>query len=223
MRAKILFFMLLLTITACGGSQHTSELDNVDATIPPQQITPPSSEPNAITNVCEGYPEQQSSPYTLPWQTGLSFEVYTGNCRTPLITHSGPRKYAYDFLMPVGTLITAVRDGEVTRVVDHFSDDDHIFTHENLVFIRHADGSYALYIHLMQDSAFVALGDTVTQGQVIGVLGTSGAIGPTLTPHLHFEVADNLLPINSIPVTFSNTQPHPNGLIEGQSYTAEPF
>ncbi len=53
----------------------------------------------------------------------------------------------------------------------------------NDVIVRHADGRYTLYGHLSQ--TLVSAGQSVTEGQQIGV---SGATGNVTGPHLHFEV-----------------------------------
>ena len=54
----------------------------------------------------------------------------------------------------------------------------------NLVQIRHSDGTYAFYYHLMKNSITVKLGEYVLQGQLIGYVGSSGN---STGPHLHFE------------------------------------
>ena len=173
---------------------------------------------------CTTYPAQETSPYVLPWPAGREFPVLTGNCRNDISTHSGDRRYAYDFRMPVGSLITAARGGTVVVAVEEHADDDHEFGHENLVFVAHGDGTLSLYFHLARAGALVAVGDVVRTGDPIGILGTSGSIGRDLVPHLHFEAASQTRPaILSLPVSFRNTRPHPNGLIEGESYRAEGF
>jgi murein DD-endopeptidase MepM/ murein hydrolase activator NlpD len=172
---------------------------------------------------CSGYPDQGSSPYVLPWPAGQEFPVLTGNCRDDISTHSGDRRYAYDFRMPVGSVITAARAGKVSVVVEQYSDDDHEFGHENLVFIAHEDGVSSLYFHLRQAGSLVDVGDDVAQGEPIGIVGTSGSIGREMISHLHFELASETRPIRSLPVAFRNTRPHPNGLVEGQTYRAEGF
>jgi murein DD-endopeptidase MepM/ murein hydrolase activator NlpD len=172
--------------------------------------------------LCTGYPDQESSSYVLPWPAGGEFPVLTGNCRNDLSTHSGDRRYAYDFRMSVGSLITAARGGTVVVVDDHNSDADHEFGHENVVFVSHDDGTLSLYFHLRQSGALVRVGQVVRQGEPVGTVGTSGSIGRDLVPHLHFEVASQTRPtIRSLPVSFRNTRPHPSGLVEGQSYRAE--
>ncbi len=56
---------------------------------------------------------------------------------------------------------------------------------ENHVAVRHDDGSVALYVHVKQHSARVALGAEVFCGEPIALVGSAGwASGP----HLHFEL-----------------------------------
>ena len=55
-------------------------------------------------------------------------------------------------------------------------------------------GVYAMYAHLQPGSIRVKLGDKVTPGQVIGLLGNSGHTGE---PHLHFQLMDRNSPFNS--------------------------
>ncbi len=53
----------------------------------------------------------------------------------------------------------------------------------NYIVIRHKYGFYTKYGHL--DRVYVQEGDTVTQGQKIGLLGSTGL---STGPHLHYEV-----------------------------------
>jgi murein DD-endopeptidase MepM/ murein hydrolase activator NlpD len=172
---------------------------------------------------CGGYPAQERSEYVLPWPVGQEFSVLTGNCRNDVPTHSNHRRYAYDFRMPSGSPVAAARSGTVARVVENYSDLDHTFNHENFVAIAHGDGTFAYYFHLAQNGVLVDLGDSVERGQVFAILGTSGSIGPAAIPHLHFEVTAYLDLLQSMPVTFRNTRPHPNGLVDGETYRAEVY
>ena len=71
----------------------------------------------------------------------------------------------------------------------------------NGVIIQHADGSgYSMYAHM--DSVSVSSGATVSQGQVIGVMGSAGC---STGRHLHFELCGSVTksgtyykPVNSI-------------------------
>lgn len=56
----------------------------------------------------------------------------------------------------------------------------------NAVYIQHSDGSIAWYGHLKNGSLTTKnIGDTVSQGEYLGVMGSSGV---STGPHLHFEV-----------------------------------
>ncbi len=58
-------------------------------------------------------------------------------------------------------------------------------TYGNYVIIDHKNGYYTIYAHLLQN-VNVKEGDTVTRGQVIGFMGSSGSSTGT---HLHFGVS----------------------------------
>jgi murein DD-endopeptidase MepM/ murein hydrolase activator NlpD len=81
-----------------------------------------------------------------------------------------------DFLVGTGTPVHVVASG---TVVSAGSDG----AYGNDVIVHHADGRYTLYGHLSQ--TLVSAGQTVTEGQQIGI---SGATGNVTGPHLHFEV-----------------------------------
>ena len=55
----------------------------------------------------------------------------------------------------------------------------------NKVIIQHNDGSYSLYAHMAHNSVIVDTGQGVSQGQVIGKVGSSGS---STGGHLHFEL-----------------------------------
>ena len=63
-------------------------------------------------------------------------------------------------------------------------------------------GVYAIYAHLQPGSIRVKLGDKVTPGQVIALLGNSGHAGE---PHLHFQLMNrnSLLNSDGLPYYFS--------------------
>ena len=55
----------------------------------------------------------------------------------------------------------------------------------NFVSILHENGSISIYGHLRKHSVTVIPGEYVREGQIIGLLGSSGSVW---MPHLHFEV-----------------------------------
>jgi murein DD-endopeptidase MepM/ murein hydrolase activator NlpD len=114
-------------------------------------------------NCAGAYPAQESSAYVLPYEPGRSFEVGNGNCEG-----GHPRyaldQYAYDFVMPIGTPIVAARDGEVILVEERFANGTRTPGQGNGIYVRHADGTIAMYWHLTTNGALVEVGDRVEQG-----------------------------------------------------------
>lgn len=95
-------------------------------------------------------------------------------------------------------LILAAADGRVIATTDRYFDRNTADSIEeslrlpacrggrvNYVSIAHDDGYRTLYSHLKKDSIRVDVGDIVTAGDAIGVVGSSGC---STGPHLHFEV-----------------------------------
>lgn len=101
-------------------------------------------------------------------------------------------RYAVDIGMPVGTKITAVKEGLVIRTKDDYAhsgvSSPFFFDKANLVEILHDDGTYALYGHLLLGGVHAQVGDRVSAGQVIGL---SGNTGYSTGPHLHFVIRYN--------------------------------
>lgn len=64
------------------------------------------------------------------------------------------------------------------------------------VVIDHHDGTMTLYGHMSPDSRAVSKGDEVVQGQVLGIVGTTGN---STGLHLHFEVRVNGRCVNPLP------------------------
>jgi murein DD-endopeptidase MepM/ murein hydrolase activator NlpD len=86
---------------------------------------------------------------------------------------------------------------------------------ENVIVIRHRDGTYGRYYHLTHNGARVAVGDDVKENQVIGLSGDSGA---SAGPHLHFDVTKDCYNwgCQTIQMNFRDTKENP--LKQGNSY-----
>jgi murein DD-endopeptidase MepM/ murein hydrolase activator NlpD len=93
-----------------------------------------------------------------------------------------------DMVEPFGSPVYAADDGIVALVGSSSSG------YGNYVVIAHAGGLDTLYGHL--STAVVKVGQLVTQGQPIGLEGSSGN---STGPHLHFELRINQQPINPAP------------------------
>jgi hypothetical protein len=144
--------------------------------------------------------------------------------------HNGER-FAIDFfqLSPAGTVSVKPRDrlssypyfgdevlsataGRVVDVLDRLPDGPISFdlppitaadAGGNHVVVAMGDGRYAYYAHLQPGSVRVKVGDRVSVGQTLGLLGNSGNSN---VPHLHFQVMSGPTPLasNGIPFRFSS-------------------
>ena len=95
---------------------------------------------------------------------------------------------AVDWTVPEGTVVCAAREGRVVGVRQDSTvggPDRKFRPFANYVIIKHADGTFADYVHLKTGGALVKIGDEVAMGQPIGL---SGQTGFTSAPHLHFSV-----------------------------------
>ena len=96
---------------------------------------------------------------------------FNGEPRNP---HSG-----LDIAAPTGAEIRAPADAEVTLV-------DHLYYNGKTIFLDHGQGLITMYCHLSEP--LVNEGETVQQGQVIGLVGATGRV---TGPHLHWSVSLN--------------------------------
>ena len=117
---------------------------------------------------------------------------------------SGKRRLhrGQDYAAPSGVPITAAADGVVTKTGSNMNKSSgyghYIYiTHSSH---RHLQGYATLYAHMNAPSTLKA-GDSVSQGQIIGFVGSTGA---STGPHLHFELRDNGRPID--PASFIGLQ-----------------
>lgn len=158
--------------------------------------------------------------YVMPYPVGAAYTCSNGFNSS--ISHNGSFRYAVDFAMPIGTLITSARSGSVVYILESYSDNDLTEGHENVVIVMHEDSTYARYVHLTTNGALVTIGHTVVPGDTIGLSGNSGSSG---APHLHFDVTNTNTGRSdqTIPFDFKNTIPHPVGLEIGVAYKALPY
>jgi murein DD-endopeptidase MepM/ murein hydrolase activator NlpD len=91
-----------------------------------------------------------------------------------------------DYAAPVGARVVAVSNGVVTRA--GFSGDA-----GRLVAVRHASGYESLYLHL--SSVAVRVGQRVSQGELVGRVGSSGL---STGPHLDYRLRKNGAYVNPL-------------------------
>ena len=101
---------------------------------------------------------------------------------------SGTKKWhnGVDFAAGEGTAIYATKAGTVTSAT--YSE-----AYGNMVTINHGDGYSSLYGHMT--NYIVSVGDTVSAGQTIGYVGSTGW---STGPHLHFTIYYNGSDVNPL-------------------------
>lgn len=119
--------------------------------------------------------------YPLPYAVSIT-DAY-GYRIHPL---SGTYKWhnGVDFAAGSGTAIYATKSGTVTSACYNEA-------YGNMVTINHADGYSSLYGHMTNYTVYA--GDYVTQGQIIGYVGSTGW---STGPHLHFTIYYNGADVN---------------------------
>lgn len=96
--------------------------------------------------------------------------------------------------------IYAAMDGIITEIKnDYISTDTGGSSYGNYIKIKHKDNMYTLYAHLKYGSIPFSIGDTVTQGTLIGLMGNTGRSDGN---HLHFEIFEGNTKINPINLTY---------------------
>jgi murein DD-endopeptidase len=116
------------------------------------------------------------------------------------VTRSGDVVYVGpDWAATLGSQVLSVAPGRVVTVVDGIPDDpigpmrpDEVIDWRTLggnrITVAIGEGRFAWYHHLRPGSLTVQPGDSVTRGQVLGLVGNSGN---SAAPHLHFEINDS--------------------------------
>src|SRR4051812_13009953 len=176
---------------------------------------------------CAVFGSSDTSAYVLPYPPGKAYEVWQTISWHDRAENRHVGRYAIDFKMPIGSRVTAAREGIVVAARDSFPDGNGKDLEENFVFIMHDDSTVARYFHLKHRGVRVRAGQRVSQGQLIALSGNSGQ---TAGPHLHFDVQRcgpnlppnyNRLPCGqTVPVSFRNTRRQSCGVLVGQVYPA---
>ena len=123
-----------------------------------------------------GFPKY-ASPFSFDYEPYISsyigYRINPTSEETELQLHKG-----LDIAVPEGTEILAIADGTVSKA--YYSS-----SYGNVVVILHDDGYSSLYAH--QSAINVVKGQRVSQGDVIGYVGSTG---DSTGNHLHLEIYD---------------------------------
>jgi len=128
--------------------------------------------------------------------------------------------------------ILAAADGEVISVVNNISPAHFVgygvadflcrnFAGNNII-IKHADGEYGFYAHLIKGTIDLKPGDKVSVGDRLGLCGFTGH---STEPHLHFHLQDrpNLYLGMGLPIQFYNVKVDDDEDNEQEGYNSSIF
>ena len=116
--------------------------------------------------------------------------------RHPILGYSKMHK-GIDFAAPTGTPVLASGDGAVELA-------GRAGGYGNYIRIRHTADHKTAYAHLSGYARGIKTGVNVTQGQVIGYVGSTGR---STGPHLHYEIMVNGAQVNPANVKLDTNQP----------------
>ena len=109
--------------------------------------------------------------------------------------------HGIDYAAPAGTPVHSVADGTVTfRGWDKGGGG-------NTIKIKHAGGMETGYLHLKSFAKGISVGTRVSQGQLIGYVGSTGA---STGPHLDFRIKKNGTPIDPLKMVQEPAEPLPS-------------
>lgn len=135
----------------------------------------------------ENYVPTNSGEMGWPLQGYYSISSYFGWRPSPMGNGTGMRHTGIDIPAPMGTPVYSATEGVVIKASWSNSG------YGNAVFIKYGDKTI-IYGH--NSKILVSEGQTVSKGQVISLVGSTGY---STGPHLHFEVRVNNSPVNPIP------------------------
>lgn len=167
-------------IVAAGASEDAAIRDGYTVTLPapaPVRIAAASA---AYARTASTFVNDATSPVQWPFDRGVpitsGFGYRIAPCAACSSNHSG-----VDFAPGAGTPIQAIADGVVTKsgnggelgvnvAIDHVVDGERITS---------------VYAHMLVGSTAVDIGDTVSVGQLVGLVGNTGE---STGPHLHLTL-----------------------------------
>jgi hypothetical protein len=163
---------MALTLGACA-SEGLEDLDPA-GTLGDEQMEdegPTPAEESSDAHESEGGTPRAAPRFQLPFPCG---QVWAGQTRT---AHSPQNSVDFNRTDDLGDSVAAAAAGTVTRVANEGST-----SYGRWIEISHGGGYTTRYAHL--SSQAVSVGQSVSQGQRIGAVGSTGG---STGPHLHYE------------------------------------
>lgn len=122
---------------------------------------------------------------------------FTNSRYHPILKYSRPH-HGVDYAAPSGTPVYAIGQGVITRKGFQKGGAG------NFVYIKHNSTYTTAYMHLQKFANGVHEGSKVTQGQLIGYVGSTGL---STGPHLDFRFFKNGQPVNPLKVESPPAKP----------------
>ena len=180
----------ILGIIIKSGEQTTIEYTKVlDKEFPVKHITL-KSEQVFLSPDDEKRADREQHILESFWNNITPYPLWSGNFLRPLDSSiTSPfgtkriingkkesRHHGTDYKGSEGSPVKSINSGEVVL-------SDNQFYGGNTILINHGLGIYSVYLHLSK--SMVSVGDRVSKGQVIGLVGSTGRANG---PHLHLSV-----------------------------------
>ena len=121
---------------------------------------------------------------------------FTSARKHPVLRTVRPH-YGVDYAAPIGTPVMAIGHGVV--ISKGYSGGA-----GNMVKIKHSNNYVSSYMHLSKFGSGIQQGSRVSQGQVIGYVGSTGL---STGPHLDFRIYQNGQPVNPVKVVSPPSEP----------------
>ncbi|MGE0216483.1 M23 family metallopeptidase [Mycolicibacterium sp.] len=184
----------------------------VDRT-PPVVLGPPLTGPGwaALGSCCDGPHRRAPYPIDGRWYLAQRFaidfnqldEQNRPGVGDPLSPRSFPTFGQPAYAVADGTVVAAVDGDPDLRVGEAREEPTPANAGGNRVVIDIGDGRFAIYAHLRRGSVTVRSGDTVSRGDRIAEVGSSGTSGG---PHLHFQVSNqpSVVAADGLPYVFDS-------------------
>ena len=164
------------TIVIPDGELSVTTSSGTTASVKTSSSSTTSSKPRTVAagaSISSGTTDG-SGYYMRPIVGGIKTQGIHGNNAVDLAEACGSDIYA----SAAGTVIVAKNDGGWNG------------GYGNYIVISHDNGSQTLYGHMQ--ALAVSVGTTVTQGQMIGLLGNTGKVSGVTGCHVHFEIRNGI-------------------------------
>ena len=183
MRPFLPFLCVVLTVASLAACEGAGPSDPTDEPPPGLALAFPMVGELNQDIFYTNYVDLEPGPDVMDYQCGP--KSYDGHRGLDLVLPSFAR-------MDEGVEVVAVAPGQVQSVADGHFDRNKSWNagggFGNHVVVSHGGGYVTIYAHMMEGSPRVSAGESVSVGEVLGLVGSSGMSD---MPHLHFEVRRN--------------------------------